>query len=161
MTPDFPKLASLALVTFFASSLWVIPGWSAQPSRLLTDFDRSRSVIETSGTICLVLDLYLSDTPAQQARGLMFVEQMDELEGMLFRHSRSAQITMWMKNTYISLDMLFIKQDGAIINIAKYTTPLSTRRILSAGPVQAVLELNAGFSDRWNIRAGNRILTVN
>ena len=161
MTPDFPKPASLVLVTFLASSLWGFPGWSAQPSRLLADFDKSRTIIETSGTICLVLDLYLSDTPAQQARGLMFIEQMDELEGMLFRHSRSAQITMWMKNTYIPLDMFFITQDGVIINIAKYTTPLSTRRILSAGPVQAVLELNAGFSDRWNIQAGNKILTVN
>lgn len=91
----------------------------------------------------------------------MYVEQMDEFEGMLFRHSRSMLITMWMKNTYIPLDMFFIERNGAIINIAKHTTPLSTQRISSSGPAQAILELNAGFADRWNIQTGDRILTVN
>lgn len=161
MIPDIPRLGCLALVTFFASFLWASPGWAARPSRLLADFDQSRAIIETSGAICLVLDLYLSDTPDQQARGLMYIEQMDEREGMLFRHSRSVQIAMWMKNTYISLDMFFIKDDGSIANVVEHTTPLSTQRILSMGPVIAVLELNAGFSDRWNIQAGNRMLTVN
>lgn len=161
MTPEFPNRAGLVLFAVVAGSLWGSPGWSAEPSRLLAEFERARAVIETSDAICMVIDIYLADTTTQKAQGLMYIERMDEFEGMLFRHSRSAQINMWMKNTYLSLDMLFVKEDGFIANIARKTTPLSTQRIPSAGPVAAVLELNAGFADRWNIQTGNRILTVN
>jgi uncharacterized membrane protein (UPF0127 family) len=161
MTPDFRTRLRLSSLAFFTTLLWVYPGWSAQPSRLLVNFDHSRAVIETSNALCLVIDIYLADTREQQAQGLMYIEKMDAQEGMLFRHSRSAQIAMWMKNTYIPLDMFFIGEDGSIVNIVKKTTPLSTQRISSSGPVVAVLEMNAGFSDRWNITAGNRILAVN
>lgn len=91
----------------------------------------------------------------------MYIEQMDEWEGMLFTYPQPVAMTMWMKNTYISLDMLFIRQDGTISSIAKNTTPLSTSRISSAEPVPMVLELNAGFTDRWLIEPGNRLLTIN
>jgi uncharacterized membrane protein (UPF0127 family) len=161
MTPDFRTRLRLSGLAFFTTLLWVYPGWSAQPSRLLANFDHSRAVIETSNALCLVIDIYLADTREQQAQGLMYIEKMDAQEGMLFRHSRSAQIAMWMKNTYIPLDMFFIGEDGSIVNIVKKTTPLSTQRISSSGPAVAVLEMNAGFSDRWNITAGNRILAVN
>jgi uncharacterized membrane protein (UPF0127 family) len=86
---------------------------------------------------------------------------MDEFEGMLFLHARAVQISMWMKNTYIPLDMFFIRPDGNIAGIEKNTTPLSTRRISSPGPASGVLEMNAGFADRWQITPGNRLLAVN
>ncbi len=144
------------------------PGWTtinsvhaARPAGVLASFDQASGIIETSRNICLLLTLYLSDTPAQHSRGLMFVEQMEEYEGMLFRHSQPVDINMWMKNTYIPLDMLFIRQDGSIAGIEKNTTPLSTRRISSPERVSGVLELNAGFADRWAIEPDNRLLTVN
>lgn len=151
----------LRLSVFFAGLIALSPGWAAEPSRLLIDFDQSRAVIETSRNICLVLDIYLSDTPRQQSQGLMFIEKLGEYEGMLFRHSRSVQISMWMKNTYVPLDMFFIRADSSIAGIEKNTSPLSTRRINSPGPVSGVLEMNAGFADRWQILPGNRLLTVN
>jgi uncharacterized membrane protein (UPF0127 family) len=134
---------------------------AANPTRFLVDFRQSRAIIESSGHSCLLLRIYLAETSTQRAQGLMFIEQMDETEGMLFTYSKPTGMTMWMKNTYISLDMLFIRQDGTISNIEKNTTPLSTSRISSSEPVPMVLELNAGFSDRWLIEPGNRLLTIN
>ena len=91
----------------------------------------------------------------------MFVERLEDDEGMLFRYSGPANITMWMKNTYISLDMLFIRGDGTIVNIAARPEPMSTRRIHSQGPVAGVLEVNAGYAEQWSIKPGNQLLTVN
>ena len=108
-------------------------------------------------SLCILLNIYLSDTPAQHARGLMYVEQMDEFEGMLFRYRGSAGITMWMKNTYIPLDILFITAKGVILNIARETLPHSTRHISSTGPVRAVLELPGGSAKQFGIRAGDRV----
>jgi hypothetical protein len=138
---------------------WAGPVHAVKPTGLLESLNRVRAVIETSRDICLVLDIYLADTPEQQAQGLMFIMEMDEFEGMLFRHARAGQFNMWMKNTYIPLDMVFIRNDGSIAGIAKLTEPLSTRRISSPANVLAVLELNGGFSDRWDIKPGNRLLT--
>ena len=165
-SPNYLILSAVILVTLDWTSGWS-PGWTiidsahaARPSGVLADFDQASGIIETSRNICLLLRLYLSDTSAQQSRGLMFVEQMDEYEGMLFRHPKSVDINMWMKNTYIPLDMLFIRRDGSIAGIEKNTTPLSTRRISSPERVAGVLELNAGFADRWDIEPDNRLLTV-
>ena len=134
---------------------------AANPARFLVDFRQYQAVIESSGHSCLLLNIYLAETSTQRAQGLMFIEQMDEMEGMLFTYPQPVGMTMWMKNTYISLDMLFIRQDGTISNIEKNTTPLSTSRISSSEPVPMVLELNAGFSDHWLIEPGNRLLTIN
>jgi len=132
----------------------------AGPAALLSDFHRARAVIETSRSICLLLDIYLAESAEQYARGLMFVEHMDEFEGMLFRYPRPARMTMWMKNTYLPLDMLFIRTDGSIAGIVKATTPLSTKRITSPEAVPTVLEMNAEFTSRWMIKPGNRLLLV-
>jgi len=132
----------------------------ARPAGLLSNFDQAQSVIETSRSICLLLDIYLADTPEQHAQGLMFVEHMDNFEGMLFRYHQPARITMWMKNTYLPLDMLFIRADGSIAGIVKATTPLSTKRIPSPEAVPTVREMNAEFTNRWMIKQGNRLLLV-
>lgn len=168
MTPDGRKLLGLALLGL---CIWVVSWpthWSgvesaqaARPARLLEGFERSRGIIETSRNVCLLLELYLSDTPQQQSRGLMYVEQLDDNEGMLFRHAQPITINMWMKNTYIALDMLFIRMDGTIAGIATDTTPLSTDRVTSSEPVPAILEVNAGFAAHWKIEPGNRLLAVN
>ncbi len=134
---------------------------AARPARLLAGFEQATTVIETSGIFCLLLDIYLTNTPDQRAQGLMYIEQIDEFEAMLFSYPVPAGINMWMKNTYISLDMLFIRQDGTIAGIAKNTTPLSTQRISSPEPVTMVLEVNAGFTDKWRIESGNRLLSIN
>jgi uncharacterized protein len=94
---------------------------------------------------------------ADRAQGLMFRRSMPANQGMLFDFGRVEPISMWMQNTYLSLDMLFIRPDGTIARIAANTEPLSTRTIPSGEPVLAVLELNSGTAARLGIKAGDRI----
>lgn len=96
-------------------------------------------------------------TPDTRARGLMFRRHMPEDRGMLFDFERVEPVSMWMQNTFISLDMLFIRADGVIARIEERTEPLSTRVILSGEPVLSVLELNGGVTARLGIRAGDRV----
>jgi len=88
----------------------------------------------------------------------MHVRAMPDDRGMLFLYPGERRVSMWMKNTLIPLDMLFIDAAGLIVNIAARTTPLSTRSIAAAAPVTRVLELNAGFARRWRLVPGNRLL---
>ena len=96
-------------------------------------------------------------TDADRSRGLMFRRAMAPDRGMLFDFEQSAPISMWMKNTILPLDMLFIRADGSIARIAADTEPYSTKVIPSGEPVLAVLELNAGTAAKLGIRAGDRV----
>ncbi len=94
---------------------------------------------------------------AGRAQGLMYRRQMAPEHGMLFDFERSEPVTMWMKNTYLPLDMLFIRADGTVSRIAADTEPLSTRVIPSVEPVLSVLELNAGTAARLGLHAGDTV----
>lgn len=97
-------------------------------------------------------------TPDQQARGLMFRKTLDDDKGMLFDFGIDRPVAMWMKNTYLPLDMVFINADGTVHRVEERTVPLSERVISSDGNVRAVLELNAGMARRIGIRPGDRIV---
>lgn len=92
-----------------------------------------------------------------RARGLMFRRSLPADRGMLFDFKREDHVSMWMQNTYIPLDMLFIRRNGTIARIAENTEPLSTTTIPSGEPVIAVLEINGGESARRGIKAGDRV----
>ena len=96
-------------------------------------------------------------TPEQLERGLMFRKYMPEDRGMLFDFKSEAPIMMWMKNTFIPLDMIFISKDGTIANIAENAEPLSESIIPSNGPIQGVLEINAGVSAKLGLKKGDKI----
>jgi uncharacterized protein len=96
-------------------------------------------------------------TDADRSRGLMYRRTMAPDHGMLFDFQGSAPVAMWMKNTYLPLDMLFIRADGSIAKIAADTEPLSTKVIPSNEPVLSVLELNAGTAARLKLHAGDRV----
>jgi len=102
-------------------------------------------------------EVEIADDDRERALGLMFRRSMSDGEGMLFDFGHDEPATFWMRNTYIPLDMLFIKSDGTIESIAKHTTPLSDKGVPSKGPVRYVLEINAGTSDELGIRAGDKI----
>jgi len=142
------------------AALIVTAAQAARPVHLLADFSTATAIIETSALSCLAITIYLADSSPQQRQGLMRIKYLDEYEGMLFRYRDPAMISMWMKNTYISLDMLFIRQDGLIATIARRTTPMSTTRITSSEPVTMVLELNAGFAEEKSLETGNRLLAI-
>ena len=94
---------------------------------------------------------------ADRAQGLMFRRSLAADRGMLFDFARVEPVSMWMQNTYVSLDMLFIRKDGSIARIAENTEPLSTRIIPSGEPVVGVLEVAAGTAKRLGIRPGDRV----
>jgi uncharacterized membrane protein (UPF0127 family) len=96
-------------------------------------------------------------TPEEKERGLMFRHELPEGQGMLFDFQFDQNVAFWMKNTYIPLDMLFIRGDGRILRIAENAEPLSERNIPSGGPVRAVLELIGGTAKKLGIAAGDRV----
>jgi len=96
-------------------------------------------------------------TPEEQARGLMFRRSLPEGQGMLFDFKRDQDLSFWMKNTYVSLDMIFIRADGRILRIAENTEPLSERLVPSGGPARAVLEVVAGTARKLGIVPGDRV----
>jgi hypothetical protein len=149
---------ALALVVAVLAA-GVLPVRAAEPARLLDGFARARAMIETR-LACPLLDIYVTETPEQRAQGLMYVRELGEFEGMLFPTSEPAIVSMWMKNTYISLDMLFIRADGHIARIAARTTPLSEETISSGESVTAVLELRGGFAERHGVAAGDRFALI-
>jgi len=134
------------------------PGAEAQQGRAsrLAIFSTAELSIETSfGRHEFTVEI--ARTGRQQAQGLMFRRRLAADAGMLFVYRRAAPISMWMRNTFIPLDMLFIGADGRIAHIAPRATPHSLETISSGGPVKSVLELNAGTIARLNIKIGDRV----
>ena len=103
-------------------------------------------------------DVYLALSPEQQRRGLMFVRQIPLQTGMLFVYERDDLQSMWMKNTYISLDIIFARADGTVASVIRNTEPLSLRSLSSTEPVRFVLELNAGAARRFGIGTSSRLV---
>jgi uncharacterized protein len=99
----------------------------------------------------------LADNDAEREKGLMYRKELPEGHGMLFDFHSEQPVSFWMENTYISLDMIFIRGDGTILRIAENTEPLSTRLIPSGGPVRAVLEVISGTARKMGIAPGDRV----
>jgi uncharacterized membrane protein (UPF0127 family) len=99
-----------------------------------------------------------ANTPRQRDRGLMFRKRLPYRQGMLFDFGRDQEIRMWMKNTLIPLDMIFIQSDGRIHRIEQNTKPGSLRLISSNGPVRAVLEVRAGTSKKYGVAPSHRVI---
>jgi uncharacterized membrane protein (UPF0127 family) len=104
-----------------------------------------------------VFQVEMAITPEEKEHGLMFRRELPEGQGMLFDFQFDQNVAFWMKNTYIPLDMLFIRADGRILRIAENTEPLSERNIPSGGPVRAVLEVIGGTAKKLGIAAGDRV----
>lgn len=119
-------------------------------------FPKSALTIETASGAHR-FNIELAQTPEQMSFGLMFRKQMAPDAGMLFVYDTPRMAAMWMKNTFIPLDMLFIGADGRIVNIAERTVPHSEATIASNGPVRATLELNGGAAARLGIKPGDRV----
>jgi uncharacterized membrane protein (UPF0127 family) len=140
------------LVAFLAYLLLVVPSAWAQTA----DAERKELIISTgSGERTFAVEI--ADDPRERARGLMFRRHMDSGHGMLFDFQEEERASFWMENTYIPLDMLFIKADGTVESIAARTTPLSRRSVVSKGPIRYVLEINGGLSQLLGIKPGDKV----
>ncbi len=104
-----------------------------------------------------VFAVELAVTDEERAKGLMYRKQLPDGRGMLFDFQREQPVSMWMKNTFIPLDMIFIARDGRIVRIAENTEVQSERIISSGAPVIAVLEVIAGTARKYGIAPGDRV----
>ena len=118
--------------------------------------ESSLTVDAREGAFEFLVEMAVS--PAQRSQGLMFRESLEEDRGMLFDFGKPQRATMWMRNTYVPLDMLFIDAHGQITQIAADTQPLSDAVIASREPVRAVLELRGGVSAKLGIKPGDRVI---
>jgi uncharacterized membrane protein (UPF0127 family) len=146
---------SVLIIAVFAA---VVPVPAALGETGLASFEWDRLVIETAEGKRHDLRVELAISPRQHQQGLMYRRDLAADAGMLFIHGRVRMASMWMRNTYIPLDMLFIADDGEIVKIVERTVPLSLKTISSGQPVRGVLELNAGTAARLGLQRGDRVL---
>lgn len=154
MTTRVGRLCRLVFALAFA---WLAVG-TAEAQQGLATFERDSLTVETSEGAELAFDIELAVTSQQQAQGLMFRRSLPADAGMLFIYRPARQVSMWMKNTLIPLDMLFIAENGTVVKIAERTVPLSLTSITSGERVRAVLEINGGIASRLGIRPGDRVV---
>jgi uncharacterized protein len=110
-----------------------------------------------SGATTHVFQTEVMKTPEQRSKGLMFRQFMPEDRGMLFDFDREEPVAMWMRNTYIPLDMLFIRANGVIHRIHERAQPLDETTIPAGAPVRYVLEINGGVATKLGLKAGDRV----
>src|SRR5271154_2072594 len=167
MQSAFPRAGDSARGPFAAwIYLWLLAigaATAAGPARAqfiepLSAFPQGLLSIRTAAGKVINFKVWSADSPRREEQGLMFVRQMDEHAGMLFLFPQNKRVTMWMKNTYISLDLLFMNRSGRIDYIAAQATPLSEDIIGPPQPEFAVLELNGGAVMRLGINVGDMVL---
>lgn len=138
-------------------AMWSASGATDDAAQLDRRFRSTTLTIATPDARVHTFSVWVADDPARRARGLMFVKRLDPDRGMLFLYEHPQRISMWMKNTYIPLDMLFFDAEGRIVHVAADTEPHSLATVDSREPAIGVIELNAGTAAKLNIRPGARI----
>lgn len=103
------------------------------------------------------IDIEIADNAPERQQGLMYRKSMDEARGMLFVFPEEGEQGFWMKNTIISLDLMYVNKNKEIVKIHKNTIPYSERDIPSEKPAMYVVEVNAGFTDKYGIKEGDKI----
>ena len=135
-----------------------VAGFSIQAfAQSLVTFKKSKlKIVSSKGENEFNVEVAINER--QQSQGLMYRRSMAKNAGMLFDYGVLRHIQMWMKNTYIPLDMIFIDTKGKITSIVERTVPHSKSIISSNGRVRAVLELNSGTSSRLNLKPGDTVI---
>ena len=132
--------------------------FSAPAQDALEDAFEQDVLVVAARNACFRFDIYLALTREQQRRGLMFVRDLPATSGMLFVYPAEMYLSIWMKNTFIPLDIVFAKQDGSVSSIFKDATPQSEKSMTAIEPVSYVLELNAGITDALGIEPGSVLI---
>jgi uncharacterized membrane protein (UPF0127 family) len=127
----------------------------------LSAFPQSLLAIRTDSGKVVNFKIWEADTQKREEQGLMFIREMDEHTGMLFMFPENHPVSMWMKNTYVSLDLLFLNAQGKIDYIAQRATPKSEAIIGPPTPEFAVLELKGGACEQFGIKVGDKVLHKN
>ena len=144
--PHFQFWISLAL----AGSLWMFAGDGARAASI-----QPLEIVTKTGVH--VFSVEMATTEEEKTTGLMYRKELADGKGMLFDLGEERPAVFWMKNPYVSLDMIFIRADGRILRIAENTEPLSTKIIPSRGLAKGVLEVIAGTAQKYGIAPGDRV----
>lgn len=159
--PTLTRILSLFLVLVFvfagAVFLWPVLVGGPAPENAPV-FPRSSLTFVRADGHSFPLAIEIATTPEQQHYGLMFRRSLPRDSGMLFTQESDRPISMWMKNTYIPLDMLFVRHDGTIAKIVTHAEPFNLTPISSDVPVSGVIEINAGEADRLGLKTGDKVL---
>ncbi|TGN89875.1 DUF192 domain-containing protein [Bradyrhizobium yuanmingense] len=153
MTSD--RRAVWSALKGWLAAILVIAGWAVAGAPAGAASFQPLEIVTKNGV--QVFSVEMATTPEEKETGLMYRKELADGKGMLFDFNPEQEISMWMKNTYVSLDMIFIRADGRILRIAENTEPLSTKIISSRGPARAVLEVVAGTAQKYGIRPGDRV----
>ncbi|SRR5258707_1135528 len=161
---EFWRKKLSAVRATLAAGLMLVAGMAMAQSSApepLSAFPQSLLAIKTSTGKVVNFKIWQADTPRREEQGLMFIREMDAHSGMLFMFPGNYRVTMWMKNTYISLDLLFLNARGEIDYIEARATPLSEKYIGPPTPEFAVLELKGGACNEFGIKVGDRVMHKN
>ena len=158
-TPYF-RSAGLATLLVAIIALGGAETAAAHAPEPLSAFPQKLLSIRTAAGRVINFKIWIADTPGREEQGLMFVRHMDEHAGMLFPFSGNDPIYMWMKNTIMPLDMVFIDGHGHISGIAARCKPFSRDLIDAPTHTRAVLELEGGAGERFGIRVGDTVLSA-
>jgi uncharacterized protein len=126
------------------------------PASLAAGLPRDVLLVETASSQYR-FEVEVADDPSERAEGLMYRESLADNAGMLFLYPKPQPVEFWMKNTPLSLDIVFVRADGTIARIAESTTPMSEDMIPSGEPVRAVLEVKAGTMRQLGVAVGDRL----
>lgn len=110
-----------------------------------------------SDSIIKLIDIEIAKDDFSREKGLMYRRNMAENQGMLFIFDNEEPRYFWMKNTYISLDIIYVSKDKKVVSIQKSAVPLSEESLPSYKPAQYVVEVNAGFTDKYGVKEGVKI----
>lgn len=142
----------MAALLLFAAGLWAAA--MTGPAEAMRN--ETLTLVTASGAKHLI-NVEITETAEEMQRGLMFRTHMAENAGMLFVYDSPREVTMWMENTHIPLDMVFIRADGVVHRIEAWTEPFSRKTIGSRGDVIACLELVGGAAQKLGLKPGDKV----
>jgi uncharacterized membrane protein (UPF0127 family) len=153
-----PLFSALGAIAFILTAVSVSQAQSG-PLEDLSNFPRTSVEIlhGKSKKDPRHFDAWVADTPAREEQGLMFVRDLPATQGMLFPQKKPRKMSMWMKNTYIELDIVFVGEKGTIEKIIEHAKPLDLTTLNSDNTVTAVLEIKGGEAARLELKNGDRV----
>jgi uncharacterized membrane protein (UPF0127 family) len=146
------RIRSAFLALFFMMAL---PAFAETPVK----FDKEALIVQTAAGEKITFTVEIADTNEQRQRGLMYRKEMPVDAGMIFDFGASKRVQMWMENTVLPLDMLFVDQAGTVRGIKLNAVPFSRDIIDSVTEVKYVVELNAGITAKLGIKAGDKVVS--
>lgn len=123
-----------------------------------TEWEKQKLMILNDNQVLGKFNVEIAKTPYQLQKGLMYRKHLDEMSGMLFVFEKIGEKSFWMKNTFISLDIIFINDYGKILTIHENTIPFSEKPLKGEGETKYVLEINSGLSKKYKILEGYQVL---